>query len=134
MIVVLALALVALPAWGAVQSGYEALTNSAPTRTQREVGGFDNGRFDDALLASRRVIPRDATFSIRVGQSPPIDSSVLEAVTGLFRYWLLPRRYNENTRAVDWVITFHHPAETLGVAIRKVVPLGLDTNAVEVAR
>jgi hypothetical protein len=133
-IVVLALAVVALRAWQTAQSGYQALTGPVPTRTQRELGSFDSGRFDVALLASRRVIPRTATFSIRVGQSPPIDSSVLEAVTGLFRYWLLPRHYNENTRAVDWIITFHHPAETLGVAIRKVVPLGLDTDAVEVAR
>ena len=132
--VVLALTVVAVRAWETAQSGYQAIGSPASPRAQRELGSYGGGFFDTALLASRRVIPRDATFSIRVGESPPIDGSLLEAVPGLFRYWLLPRRYNEDTRAVDWVITFHHPADTLGVAIRKVVPLGPHTDAVEVAR
>ena len=132
--VVLAFTVVAVRAWETAQSGWEAIGNPAAPRVQRELGSYSGGFFDAALLASRRVIPRDATFSIRVGLDPPIDSSFLEAFPGLFRYWLLPRRFNEDTRAVDWVITFHHPAETLGVPIRRVVPLGLYTDAVEVAR
>jgi hypothetical protein len=50
------------------------------------------------------------------------------------RYWLLPRRYSDDIHDVDWVITFHHPSESLGVPVRREVGLGPDANAVEVAR
>jgi hypothetical protein len=133
-IVVLALVSVAHATWETARSGYQTLTRPGPPLSERELGDILGGDLDVALLSSRRVIPLGQTFSIRVGQEPPVDQAVQDAATGLFRYWLLPRRYNVNTRAVDWVITFHHPAETLGVPIRRVIPLGKDTNAVEVDR
>ena len=52
----------------------------------------------------------------------------------LFTYWLLPRRYTEDAHAADWVITYNHPASTLGVQIRRQFDLGDGVGAVEVAR
>jgi hypothetical protein len=133
-IVALALVSVAHATWETARSGYQTLTHPGPPLAERELGTVLDGDLDEALRASRKVIPAGATFSIRVGQEPPVDHAIQDAIPGLFRYWLLPRVYNVNTREVDWVITFHHPAETLGVPIRRVIPLGWDTNAVEVAR
>ena len=120
--------------WETAQSGYQSLASPTPSRSDRELGDALGGSLNGALLASRRVIPRNATFSVRVGLTPPADGSILEAIPGLFRYWLLPRRYTDDAHAVKWVITFNHPAETLGVSVRKVIPLGPGVNVVEVAR
>jgi hypothetical protein len=132
--VALALVGVGLRVWETAQSGYQSLTSPAPSRSDREIGNVLGGSLNGALLASRRVIPRNATFSVRVGLTPPVDSSTLSAIPGLFRYWLLPRRYRNDAHAVKWVITFNHPAETLGVSVRKVIPLGAGVTVVEVAR
>jgi hypothetical protein len=135
-LVALALVGLALPAWHTAQSGYQSLqslTRGGPSHTDRELGLGLGGKLNGALLAARRVIPQNATFSVRVGLTPPVDSSFLDGVPGLFRYWLLPRRYTDVAHSADWIITFNHPSETLGVSIRKVVALGPGTNAVEVA-
>jgi hypothetical protein len=133
-IVTLALVSVARGAWEAAHSGYQTLTSNGPSLSDRELGDVLDGDLDQALRASRRVIPQNATFSIRVGQDPPVDHAIQDAIPGIFRYWLLPRVFDWNDRKVDWVITFHHPADTLGVPVRRVIPLGWDTSAVEVAR
>ncbi len=137
--VVVATALVSLglPIWWAAQSWWgavEALTRLGPSAAARDLGAPLGGLLNGALLEAARTIPRDATFSIRVGFDPPIDSAYTDAATGLFRYWLLPRRFTDDAHAADWIVTFHHPSSTLGVAIARVVPLGPYTNAVEVAR
>ena len=135
--VVLAFAGVALQAkytYETTRDSVRALGGPGPTRTQRELGAVIDGRLEQPMLALRRVIPRDAIFAVRVGLEPPVDSSLLDAIPPLFRYWLLPRRYTDDAHAADWVITFHHPSDTLGVTIRRDVALGPDVHAVEVAR
>jgi hypothetical protein len=134
--VVLALAGVALQAkytFETTRDSLRALTGPGPTRTQRELGAVIDGRLVQPMLELRRVIPREATFAVRVGLEPPVDSSLLEAIPPLLKYWLLPRRYTDDAHAADWVITFHHPSDTLGVTIRRDIALGPDVHAVEVA-
>ena len=134
-LVAIALVGLGLPIWWTAQSGWgavKALARPGPTATERDLGAPAGGFLNGALLAAARAIPRDATFSVRVGFDPPIDAAYTDAATGLFRYWLLPRRFTEEAHAADWIVTFHHPASTLGVTIAKVVPLAPYTNAVEV--
>src|SRR2546428_12891978 len=127
LIVALALIGVATRAWETAQSGWQSLRSPTPSRTERELGSVLNGRMNGALLKARRIMPRNATFAVRVGLDPPaVDGSVLDAITGLFRYWLLPRRFTPDSHAADWVVTFHHSSETLGVRIRREIGLGPD--------
>lgn len=134
MLVAVALVTVSYQAWQTARSGWQSIPAQAPPRSDRELGVVLGGSLNGALREARLVIPRDSTFALRVGFSPPVDSGVLDAIEGLFRYWLLPRRYTDDTRVVKWVITFHHPAETLGVSVLKVIPIGPYTNIVEVAQ
>jgi hypothetical protein len=131
-IVALAFAAIALRAWNTGQSSYHAVQVGAPSETQRELGPLVDQSLAKPLLAARRVIPREDTFAVRVGLSPPVDGYILQAVPLLFQYWLLPRRYTNDSHAADWVITFNHPAGTLGVVIRRVVKLSRSVSAVEV--
>jgi hypothetical protein len=131
-VVTLALIGVATRAWETAQSGWETVRHRAPPRSEREFGGVLGGRMDFALAKARRIIPRDATFAVRVGYDPPVDSSIVEAIPGLFQYWLLPRRYTPDSHSAQWVVTFHHSSETLGVPIRREIGLGPDANLVEV--
>ena len=80
------------------------------------------------MFALRQIIPRNATFAVRVGVNPPVEGIILQAVPLLFQYWLLPRRYTDDAHAADWVITFNHPAATLGVAIRHVFRLSASVS------
>jgi hypothetical protein len=137
LVVALGFAGVTLQARDTFQTTWEslrALAQPGPTRSQRELGAVIDGRFAQPMLALRNVIPRDATFAVRVGLEPPVDSSILDAIPPLLTYWLLPRRYTDDAHAAEWVITFHHPSETLGVKIRRDISLGRDFHAVEVAR
>jgi len=135
-VVALALVSLALPIRWAAQSGWDAvhaLARPAPPAAERDVGSALGGLLNGPLLTAARTIPRDATFSVRVSFDPPIPPAYTEAAIGLFRYWLLPRRFTDDAHAADWIITFHHPTSTLGVRIARIVRLGRYTDAVEVA-
>ena len=137
MIVLLALAGAVLQArdtFDTTSESLRALSQPAPSRDQRELGAVIDQRLGQPMLALRNVVPLDATFAVRVGLEPPVDSSVLDAIPPLLKYWLLPRRYTDDAHAADWVITFHHPSATLGVTVRREISLGPDVAAVEVAR
>jgi hypothetical protein len=133
-IVALALIGVATRAKETAQSGWGSIRSPAPSLTDREFGGVLGDRMNFALTKASRIIPRDATFAIRTGQDPPVDSAIVQAIPPLFEYWLLPRRYTPDVHAAQWVITFHHSSEAMGVPIRKEIGLGPDANLVEVGR
>src|SRR3954469_15073147 len=86
-VVTLALIGVATRAWETAQSGWETVRHPAPPRSHRELGGVLGRRMDFALAKAPRVSPRDAPSAVRVAYDPPIDSSIVEAIPGLFQYW-----------------------------------------------
>jgi hypothetical protein len=134
--VVVAVALVGVgyQAWQTGRSGWQALhTRPAPLQ-QRELGGVLYGSMDGAIAKAERMIPRDALYSIATGESPPSDPSFAAAVPGVFRYFLLPRRYTPDVHQARWIVTFHHPSETLGVPVEREIPLTQFTNLIEVGR
>jgi hypothetical protein len=78
------------------------------------------------VVAAEQVIPRDATYSLVVGGSPPA------AVREIFRFWLLPRRYTDQPAGAQWVIAYHKSSELLGVPYTKEIGIGPDVNVVQV--
>jgi hypothetical protein len=131
-IVALAFAGIALRAWDTGQASYDTLGAATPPASQREVGPLVDQALAKPLLEARKLIPRSATFAVRVGTDPPVDGDILQAVPLLFQYWLLPRRYTDDAHHADWVITYHHPVSTLGVIVRHAYRLGPYVSAVEV--
>ena len=107
-LVAVLLGTLALPIEQSARSGYQSLktlTDRWPPVADRELGLGLGGDLNGALLAAQRVIPRDAVICVRVGEEPPIDSVYLDGAPGIFRYWLLPRRYTEVAHSADWIIT-----------------------------
>jgi len=133
-IVALAFVGVGFQAWQTARSGWQSLRASPPPHETRELGGVLDGQLDGALTKAARIIPRDAVFSVEVGDDPPAAPAVVEAVPGVFRYWLLPRRYTPNLHDAEWIVTFHHSSETMGVPIRREIGLAPYSNLVEVGR
>jgi hypothetical protein len=132
-IVALALAGVALRAWDTAHAAYKSIDAPTPSPSVRALGTLVYPRLAKPLVEARRIIPSGQTFSVRVGVKPLVQGYILQAVPLLFQYWLLPRRYTNDAHAADWVITFNHPASTLGVGIRHVYRLSRAVSAVEVA-
>jgi hypothetical protein len=132
--VVVAVALVGVgyQAWQTGVSGWQSLHTHPPPLQQRELGGVLYGSMDAAIAKATRIIPRGALYSIATGDSPPPDPSFAEAVPGVFRYFLLPRRYTPDVHQARWIVTFHHPSETLGVPVAREIPLAQYANLVEV--
>jgi hypothetical protein len=106
----------------------------APSRLVRDadLDPFASFGPTQVVTAAQQVIPRNATYAIRVGQSPPGAATAL--VEDILRFWLLPRRYTTNLADAQWVIAYHHPSETLGVRYSAEIGLGPDANAVKVSR
>ena len=134
-LVALALCAAATEAWPELERGYDALTASSQSPTQRELAPVESFSMSPELFErARATLPPDAVYSVVVGDTPETQELWHEAIPPLLRYWLLPRRYTPDVRAADWVITFHAPSELLGVPIAREIGLGPDGNAVEVRR
>ena len=85
------------------------------------------------LHAAARTIPVTASYGVVVGDVPPTDDLVRQAVRRAFQYWLLPRLY-AGVQDATWVITFHEPSELLGVSYANETGLCADSNAVRITR
>jgi hypothetical protein len=97
---------------------------------------FDPLRFVvslEALERARAVIPPDATYSVVVGDTMPLANDPIE-IPFAFQFWLLPRRQTADPTKADWVIAYHHAAETLGVPYSRELSLGPDATVVSVTR
>ena len=102
--------------------------------TQRELAAVVYAQAPEMFLNAARIIPRDATYSVVVGDTPPNTADFHELIPFLFQYWLLPRRFTPNPRAADWVISYDHPSETLGVRYSQELGIATAVNIVKVTR
>jgi hypothetical protein len=134
-VVIVALVSVRTRVVDTARSGWETLTTSAPSFEQRNLGAPPLGGIETMpMLLAPEILPPNATYTVVVGDVTPLAPYYHQGLPPLMQYWLLPRRYSPDIHAVDWVITFHQPSESLGVPVRKEHGLGPDANAVEVAR
>jgi len=85
-----------------------------------------------ALVHAAQTIPRDATYTIVVGDDPPVE--LPGDVEAAFRFWLPPRRYTEHAADADWIVAYHVSSEELGVPVAREIGLAPAVNAVEVKR
>jgi hypothetical protein len=86
------------------------------------------------LTNAAKTLPRNAVYTIVFGNDPPLQDIERTGIVPLFRYWLLPRRYTSRLHEAQWVITYHHSSETVGVPYAKEITLGPDANTFEVTR
>jgi hypothetical protein len=86
------------------------------------------------IAAAKRVIPRDAVYTVVIGKNPPVDPLTAEAIQPMLSYGIAPRRYTPQLADADWVITYHQSSEALGVKVSREIGLDADGNAVRVAR
>jgi hypothetical protein len=134
-VVAAALAGAAVELPGAIGDAADALEHGRPGRAERELApaqGLDIP--DEMLLRVRRVIPEDASFAVVLGNSIDLTDTQLTGIPQLLRYWLLPRRFEDERDDADWVIAYGQSSETLGVPVAAEVPLAEAINAVRVRR
>ena len=101
---------------------------------QRDLGFALGWQSRQAMTAAARVLPRDATYTVVLGDSPPLSALERDGVVTFLRYWLLPRRYTPDLRQAQWVIAYHHSSETIGVPYRREIGLAPYVNTFRVAR
>jgi hypothetical protein len=91
-----------------------------------------------ALVTAENTIPRGATWTIVVGHDPPLgdtpaqSADLATAIPPIFRMWLLPLRYTPKLHKAQWVITYHHSSESLGIKYSKEIYLSYDANLLKV--
>jgi hypothetical protein len=93
-----------------------------------------------ALDQARNTIPKGDTYTIVVGDEPPLSDDPVEAkdsalaVSAIFRFWLIPLRYTPKLDEAEWVIAYHQPSDGLGIRYSKEIYLSWEANLVEVER
>jgi hypothetical protein len=95
-------------AWSQVTAPSESLTN-------RELAAVIIAQDPTMFQKAASIIPRNATYSVVVGNEPPTSADFHELLPFLFQYWLLPRRYTPDIHKASWVISYSHSSETLGI-------------------
>jgi hypothetical protein len=134
-VVAAALAAAAVELPGAIGDTADAARDGRPGRAERELApaqGLDIP--DEMLLRVRRVIPEDASFAVVLGDSIELTETQQTGIPQFLRYWLLPRRFEDERDDADWVIAYGQSSETLGVPVVEEVPLAEAINAVRVRR
>jgi hypothetical protein len=117
------------------RTGWALLTAHTGPASGRELApASSHGVSTQALELAAKTIPPDGHYAIVVGQQPPFDPSVANAVPSIVQYWLLPRRYTPNIKDASWILTYHAPSETLGLTVAQEIGLGPDANLVRVDR
>ncbi len=118
-------------AWPLAKIGYQDA--SVPPRLVRDADVDSYAYYGPTapLVTAARVIPRNATYSIVVGQDPPTPTPGITKT--ILRQWLLPRTYVANPAEAQWVIAYHEPSEKLGIRYSDETGLGAPgTNVVRV--
>ena len=101
--------------------------------TQRELAAVVYSQAPSStFLDAARLIPRNAVYSIVVGEDPPNPTGFKVAMRFLLQYWLLPRRFTRNIHKAQWVISWHHPSETLGIHYSEEIGIGDYSNVLKV--
>jgi hypothetical protein len=135
LVVAVALAAAAVELPGALGDAADALRDGRPDRAERELApaqGLDIP--DEMLLRVRQVIPEDASFAVVLGNSIELSDAQLTGIPQFLRYWLVPRRFEDERDDADWVIAYGQSSETLGIPVAEEVPLAEAINAVRVQR
>jgi hypothetical protein len=115
------------------RSGWSHLNEHVGSTTDRELAAVVYSQAPNStFLAAAKDIPRNALYSVVVGQDPPNPAGFTVAIPGMFQYWLLPRRYTKNIHKAQWVISWHHSSETLGIRYSEELGIGDDSNIVKV--
>lgn len=81
-------------------------------------------------------IPTGATYTIVLGNDPPLLGDTRTAVQPIFQFWLLPRRYTPKLGQAQWVIAYHRARSSIDVGrpIAKEIDLENDATLLEVGR
>jgi hypothetical protein len=117
------------------RSGWSHLTEHVPSTTNRELAALVYSQAPNStFLAATRDIPRNALYSVVVGEDPPNPAGFDVAIPGMFQYWLLPRRYTKNIHKAQYVISWHHSSETLGIRYSEELGIGDYSNVLKVVR
>jgi hypothetical protein len=61
-------------------------------------------------------------------------SIVHDGLAQLLWYALLPRRYTSDFQTAQYIVTWDHSSESLGVRVKRETGIGPDGNVVEVGR
>jgi hypothetical protein len=117
-----------------VRAAYDSTTAHGPSWNAGELGPSFAWETSEEMVNADRTLPRTATYTIVFGNQPPLMDIERTGILPLFRYWLLPRRYTPHLRDAQWVITYHHSSETIGVPYKKEITLGPDANTFRVTR
>jgi hypothetical protein len=133
--VIAALALIAAASQVPViaRSGWSHAREHVASTTDRELAAVVYSQAPNStFLDAARLIPRDATYSVVVGEDPPNPTGFVVAVPSMFQYWLLPRRFTRNIHKAQWVISWHHSSETLGIHYSEEIGIGDYSNVLKV--
>jgi hypothetical protein len=119
---------------GFVRSAYDAITAPQGVAEARDLGFVFGWQSRLAATRAAKLLPRDATYTVVTGDVPPPKVYESEGIVPFLRYWLLPRRYTPDPAQAEWVITYHHPSETVGLPYEKEHNLADYVNAFRVTR
>jgi hypothetical protein len=130
--VALAAACYRLP--GLVRAGHQYLSGPSYSLGYSDIDPLHYFASVEALQLARARIPAGDTYTVVIGDDPPLQVDSPQALPSIFRFWLLPRRYTRYLSRAQWVITYHRSSETVGVRYRREIGLGPDANLLEVER
>ena len=72
----------------------------------------------DVVVRSEQLMPEDALYAIAIGDQYAVADHGIGVLQAL-NYFLLPRRWTFDVREAEWIITWGHSSETLGVRIER---------------
>src|SRR6185437_16767552 len=87
-----------------------------------------------AMVDAQLVIPRNATFTIVVGDEQSGRNMTRPFATIVYRFWLAPRHYTTNIHKAQWALTYFKSSESLGVPYVHEFGLGPGVNAVQLKK
>ncbi len=131
----IAIGALAVSAWSAVslgRRGYRALRAPSYQLRDNDIDPLAYFVSTEALALARRDIPAGASYTILVGNHPPVDVGA-PLVPIIFRLWLAPRRFTTRLRGTRWVITYHRSPRAVPLDVVKRVRLGPSASLLEVA-
>lgn len=115
-----------------VRTGYHDLGAPRYATRDADLDPFAYFLSTDALVLARQLIPRDATYTVVVGNDPPVSDAT--DIPVVFRFWLAPRRYTSAVADAQWVITYHQVSKALSLRYSRQFGLGPDANLLRVER
>jgi hypothetical protein len=85
-----------------------------------------------AMVAAQYAIPRNATYTIVVGNEGK-HAMVPGLAIDVYRLFLMPRKYTTDIKKAQWALTYWKSSEFLGVPYTTELGLGPGVNAVKLS-